>query len=132
MRDWMVMLVLFSGVILGLTGFYTNLSASFGQSPEDLSFLNTSQEVFGNITKFQTVINETQNEFTVTDVFVVTSNAIFQIFKFMFFIPAVIMNILADISTTLMLPFWFVPMVMGIVFILIIFQIVSGLGKFRV
>ncbi len=131
MRNWLITLLLFSGIVLGMSTFFGATSSQFGITTTDTAFINTTQQVFDNTEDLQDIINQTEGDVTLIGTVAVTTNAVIQFLKILMFVPTLLASIVADISTFLMLPVWFVPMIIGIIIVIVIFQIMSGIGRYR-
>lgn len=131
MRNWIITLLIFSGFVLGMSAFFINMGQFYGVDIEQTRFVNTTQDVFENTENLQDIINESQGDVSFIGSVYVTGNSVFQFMKLLLFIPTIMGNLLADISSYLALPGWFLPMVIGIVVVIVLFQVISGIGRYR-
>lgn len=125
------MILLFSIVSIGLGTWFVELGKPFNQTPDEVAFLNKSQSILGNVSSIEGIINQTDNEVSVVSVIAITSNAFIEALKLVFFVPSIMASIIADVGSIFLLPSWLSWGIVIIVTVVIIFQFLSSLGKFR-
>lgn len=120
-------LMVFSGVILGMTGFQGSLMENYGKEPntENITSLEKSQEVDNKISDIQQSIQdfEVLNPLTWGNVV----GLAISMFSILFEVPGIIHGIMTDVVTLIGLPGWFAGIVEGSLTIIFVFGAYNAL-----
>ena len=133
LRNLLIVLLLFSGIVIGLSNFAGNLAKNYGSSVEDLSKLGPIQRIQEEASNLEQSLRSTQITGTFLDVPLTILSGVYSIFKLILvsFID-IWAGFIGSISSYLMLPEWFVGIVIAIISIIVIFEIISIVAKYKV
>lgn len=132
-RQFLIMLLLFSAVIIGLSLFMTDLAGKYNQNVQDLRTFSQASSIENKTKEFEQTFRTKITGITLIDVpfiaikgFVefidLVSTALFGFFD----------SFINSVAQYLFLPSWFVGIVSAIVMIIILFEIISTIIKWRV
>lgn len=126
-RNLIIVAVIFSGVIIGLSGFYTDLADSYGRGVTDLASFNRTREAQNEITQLkESIEGETVETGTFVDIL---ATGVFTTLKLVMSVPDIFSTIIADISQIVGLPSWFTTMLLSLITIVVVFQIIKAVTK---
>lgn len=126
-KELMISLMLFSGVIIGITSFQGALMSNYDRDTytENISTIEKSHEVNN---KMESIQNNIEN-FEITNP-LTWGNLVglgIDMFKVLFTIPGMVHGIVVDIVTLVNLPGWFASIVEGVVLIIFVFGAYTAL-----
>jgi len=133
LRNLLITLLLFSGIIVGLSTFMGDLSKKYSSEIQDLSELTYVQRIEEETKNLEESLRTTQITGTFLDVPLTVLSGVYSIFKLIMVSFVEIWSGFVDsIASYLFLPKWFISIVIGLVVIFIIFEIISAIMKYRV
>ncbi|MEM5867544.1 MAG: hypothetical protein QXG39_06460 [Candidatus Aenigmatarchaeota archaeon] len=132
-RNFLIMLLLFSGIIVGVSVFISDLASKYNQNIQDL---RTMSQITNIEQKSKELREAMQTKITGVPLIDVPFVAIK---GFIDFIDLVATSLFVfwdatinSIASYLFLPTWFVSIITAIVIIIIMFEIISAIIKWRV
>ena len=133
LRNMLITLLLFSGMIIGISGFMMDLAKNYGQSVEDLSQLESIERIQSEAKNLEQSLRSTQITGTFLDVPLTVLSGVYSIFKLILvsFIE-IWSGFINSVASYLMLPSWFINILIAIVTVILIFEIISIVSKWRV
>jgi hypothetical protein len=132
-RNLLITLLLFSGIIIGLSTFMGDLANKYSTNIEDLSNLSSVQKIQQESKNLEESLRSTQITGTFLDIPITILSGVYSIFKLMMVSFIEIWNgFLNSISTYLFLPKWFVGILISLVVIFLLFEIISAILKYNV
>lgn len=132
-RDLLITLLLFSGIIIGVSTFMSDLARKYSANIEDLSQLSSIQKIEQETVSLEQALRNTQITGTFLDIPITILSGVYSIFKLMLVsFVEIWTGFLNSIASYLFLPKWFISIVMGLVVIFIMFEIISAVMKYRV
>lgn len=144
-RSLIIALLLFTGVTMGLSMFYvdltssTNLSAyglTAGQianiTPADLSSMQTANNITQQAKDIETKLSATPTNIPAVDVSLGYITAAIEALSLPLSATSLYTNMLADATTYFGLPAWVSVIIFGIIVIVIIFEIMSAYLKWKI
>ena len=133
-RELMIFMLLFSGIIIGTTIFYSDLFTRYDTpAVKNLASLNKTAQIVAKTQQVSSQINSTNIQPSLSGILGIASG-VFGAISLMLDMPNIFGNLIGDvvsISTELFMPRWFADMIMGIVSIIIVFAIISVYMKMR-
>lgn len=133
-RSFLIMLLLFSGVITGISIFMSDLTADFGQNINDLSILSQAEAIQNKTAIFQ---NESA-KITGASWFDAPLIVIKGFITFIDLIGTTIFGFFTTFTSQVfgvfrgIIPIWFIGIVSTILIIIILFEIISAVIKWRI
>jgi hypothetical protein len=132
-RDLLITLLLFSGIIIGISTFMSDLAKKYSTNIEDLSQLSSIQKIEEETANLEQTLRNTQITGTFLDIPITILSGVYSIFKLMLVsFVEIWTGFLNSIAIYLFLPKWFISIVVGLVVIFIMFEIISAVMKYRV
>jgi hypothetical protein len=132
-RDLLITLLLFSGIIIGLSTFMGDLANKYSSNIEDLSKLSSVQKIQQESKNLEEALRSTQITGTFLDIPITILSGVYSIFKLMMVSFIEIWGgFLNSIATYLFLPNWFVGILISLIVIFLLFEIISAILKYRV
>jgi hypothetical protein len=125
--------LVFSGIILGLNGFMQDLAVHNSMTIKDISYLSQVENVTNMTKQIQTDLTTKVTGFWVVDLAIMAVRGVIDIILFLGnsltnFVYTMINSIsTTEELTTIGIPYWVVPIVLGIVTIIIIFEVITAL-----
>jgi hypothetical protein len=132
-RDLLITVLLFSGIIIGLSAFMGDLANKYSSNIEDLSKLSSVQKIQQESKNLEEALRSTQITGTFLDIPITILSGVYSIFKLMMvsFIE-IWSGFLNSIASYLFLPSWFVGILISLIVIFLLFEIISAILKYRV
>ena len=144
-RSLMIALLLFSGVVVGMSIFYGDLTsstnlASYGLtagqianiSPEDLGTLGVANEITQQTKDIEDTLKQQPTGITPVDLAWGYINAGLSAITLPLNAVALFGNMINDVTGFLNLPAWVGGIVLGVISIIIVFEILSAYLKWRI
>lgn len=133
LRNILITLLLFSGIIIGLSTFMGDLASKYSSNIEDLSKLSSIQRIQTETENLEQSLRSTQITGTFLDIPITVLSGVYQVFKLILVSFVEIWSgFINSIATYLFLPKWFISIVIGVVIVIIIFEIISVISKYKV
>lgn len=133
LRSFLITLLLFSAVIIGVSNFMVDLSNKYSHDVEDLSSLSSVERIQNETKNLEQSLRNTQITGTFLDVPLTVLSGVYSIFKLILVSFIEIWDgFITNISQYLMLPTWFTSILMVIIVIIIIFEVISAVTKYKV
>lgn len=143
-RALMIGLLLFSGVLVGMSTFYVDLTSStnlaaYGLnseqianiSPEDLSSRSVADDITQRTKDIEETLKQRPTGLTAVDVAWGYINAALSAITLPLTAVSLFTNMINDVSIFLNIPSWVGGIVIGVIVIIILFEIVSAYLKWR-
>jgi hypothetical protein len=132
-RDLLITVLFFSGIIIGLSAFMGDLANKYSSNIEDLSKLSSVQKIQQESKNLEEALRSTQITGTFLDIPITILSGVYSIFKLMMvsFIE-IWSGFLNSIASYLFLPSWFVGILISLIVIFLLFEIISAILKYRV
>lgn len=131
-RTFMISLLVFSGVITGMTLFYGELFNNYGYTSQDISSLSASEELVTQAKEIETTVRTSVTRIPVVDEAIAYISAGLKSLSLIFNTVNVAQNTLIALSDILKLPGWITDIILGIMSILIIFIVISAYLRYKV
>ncbi|MEM5854214.1 MAG: hypothetical protein QXG39_08515 [Candidatus Aenigmatarchaeota archaeon] len=132
-RNFLIMLLLFSGIIVGVSIFMSDLASKYNQNIQDL---RTMSKITSIEQKSKELREAMQTKITGIPLIDVPFIAIKGFIEFIDLVASALFNfwdaMINSIASYLLLPTWFVTMVSVIIIIMVIFEVISAIIKWRV
>jgi len=128
-----VTLIIFSGVVIGVSGFYGSLGLRYGVNTTDMGFLNRSTAVASTLSDLESKIKQPTNplEIAAFIAFGALDTA-----KLTFQSADTLTGIVGDISDpdniggALAIPAWVSTVLIGLIIVIVIFAILSAWARY--
>lgn len=145
LRSFLIGLLLFSGVIMGISVFYTDLTssanlASYGYSaeqianmtPEDLSTKDVTEEINQKVSEIENKLRRRPTGNPSVDASWDYLNAALGALTLPLAAVDLMTTMVADTSNMLGIPPWFGSLVIGIIVLVVVFELLSAYLKWRI
>lgn len=133
LRNLLITLLLFSGIIIGLSTFMGDLANKYNSNIENLAGLSSIQKIQGETQQLEQTLRSSQITGTFLDVPITILSGVYQVFKLILVSFVEIWSgFMNSIASYLFLPSWFISIVIAIITIIIIFEIISVISKYKV
>lgn len=133
LRELLFALIIFSGVLIGLANFSSDLLSSYGVAGEDITDLEVTSAVESHVETLKESIENTQlTGVAILDVPLTIASGAYNTLKLLFTSTNLYLSLLGGISEILPIPGWVITTIMGCLSIFIIFEIVSAIMKYKV
>lgn len=131
MKVIIISLLLFSGVVMGMTSFYGDLSSTYGKNPNmsNLTSLNQTLVIQNDIKQYKGAVEDQSITGDFLDVPLTIVTGVYNILKMFLNSINIFGSLIFSINNTLQLPDWFVGIVISIITIIIVLTIVSAIMK---
>jgi hypothetical protein len=133
-RDLIIMILVFSGAIAGISTFMLDLASHNSQSITDFSTLNQISAIQNQTKAFDTSMKTQITGIPLVDIPLITIQGFIQFANLvgssLYGFWYVLFNGISSIIGA-WLPWWFMPMVGAIVIIIIMFEVLSAIIKWR-
>jgi hypothetical protein len=124
--DLLFGVVIFFGVIAGLSLFVTDISTNYGYTSPQLDKYNNLSGVQSLVSSMGFVVGNSTVSDSGTNYFFISAGSIWGAFKFFFQVPGYILAILANASADLGLPLFVVPLVAILTLLTIMMTAISS------
>lgn len=144
-RSFLIVLMLFSGVVVGMSLFYIDLTsptnlASYGLtpgqianiSPDDLSSRDVSEDITTKTKEIEDALRQQPTGITAVDVAWGYINAALNAITLPFTAISLFSAMIADASVAIGLPSWVGGVVLGVIIIIMVFAVMSSYLKWPV
>lgn len=132
-RNFLIMLLLFSGIIIGLSIFMSDLASKYNQNIEDLRTLNQITNIEEKAKELREAM---QTKITGVPLIDIPFVAIKGFVEFIELVASALFGFwdafINSIANYLLLPSWFITLVTTIIVIIIIFEVISAIIKWRI
>lgn len=127
--ELVIMMLVFSGAVIGLTSFYTETATSYGADTSDISFVNVTQNITSKTDEMKAKLDKGESDITAFVDIIVTG--VFESVKILFSVPAVFSGLATDTTEAsgLIVPGWFISLLIIIVTIIVLFAIIKQVTK---
>jgi len=133
LRDLLLTLLLFSGIIIGLTTFMGDLANKYSNNIQDLSELSSVQKIQEEAKKLEESLRSAQITGTFLDIPLTVLSGAYQLFKLIITsFTQIWSGFINNIASYLFLPTWFIAIIIASVVIFILFEIISAIMKYKV
>lgn len=128
-REIIISLVIFSGIIIGMSNFYIDLSTTYDKSPTDLASFNASSDVHEKTEAMREMVESSRGGVIgfVWSGLQIIYNVVLMPLDFIIIISAIVTDLAMTVSIPI--PIWFTGIIVSIVMITIIYEIISILMK---
>jgi len=133
LRDLLASILLFSGILIGLSVFISSLAKSYQVNIDDLSQLSSVKRIEEETKALEEALRSSQITQTPLDLPLIIVKGAYSIFKLILksFIE-IWDGFINSISSYLFLPTWFTSILISLVAIFVIFEIISIIMKYKV
>jgi hypothetical protein len=132
-RDLLITILLFSGVVVGISVFMGDLTKKYSSNIEDLSNMSSVQTIQEETKHLEEALRNTQITGTFLDIPITILSGVYSIFKLMMVSFIEIWNdFINSIARYLFLPSWFIGILISLIIIFLIFEIISAVLKYKV
>ena len=126
-KNLLIAIILFSAVLLGVGGFYANLSTNYGTSTTDIRSLSALNQTQEQINQIKGSIDRSEpNILSLVDIL---ATGVFSTLKLMLAIPNIFSGIITDVAGILGLPGWVFGVFMALVTIYVVYAIIKAITK---
>ncbi len=133
LRDFLIVLLVFSAVVIGGANFLGELSGTYGVNTTDVSSLNSVQKINETTSKVRTQLESTDTSFNPLDAALVFFRGSINMIKLMFYdIPGLWLNAISDVGALLHIPGWATDILFLLTIITLLFVAAAILLKWRV
>ena len=139
MREIIVAVIIFTAVIVGISSFYSDLANNYAVSTPNISSINRTEDInnllnstYNAATNTSTPLSKLPYVGSITDSFFSFFNAAWNGVFVVLSIPLLVFSLITDSSTIFAvsgfnIPSWFTTMIIGLVFVALIFFILKFL-----
>lgn len=144
-RNLLIVLMLFSGVIIGMSSFYGSLTdptnlAYYGMSPgeianispQDLSSSNITDEITQKVEDMETTMQQKPTGVPIIDYGWSFVNTALEALNLMLSSSYLFVNLITDTVAILGIPPWIIGIAVGVVLIIVMLEILSARLKWKV
>lgn len=133
LRDMIIGLIMFSGLVVGFSTFYGNIATTYGKTYTDLAFLNATSRTNTMVNQLKSSVETTRmTGIAIVDIPLTIASGVYNTLKLLFGSVNIFSSLLTDLTSIFGIPGWVVVMVMGIISTIIVFEIISGVLRYRV
>jgi len=126
-------LVIFSGILIGMSSFTAELFYNYGETSESVAALGIQPEVEAHVTVLRDTIKDTKiTGVNIIDIPLAIASGVYKTFKLMFYSVDLYSAILGNAAQLIPIPGWFINTVIGCISIFIIYQVISAITKWDV
>lgn len=133
LRDFLIVLLVFSAVVVGGANFLGELSANYAVNTTDVSSLSSIKQINDTTSKVRTQLETTDTSFNPFDAALVFFRGSIDMIKLMFYdIPGLWLNSISDIGALLHIPGWATDIFFLLTIITLLFVAAAVLLKWKV
>lgn len=134
LRQLVFALIIFSGVIVGMTGFYIDLYDNYSSSAQDISDLEVTAAVDAHVNTLKSSIEDTQvTGITLIDIPFTIASGVYNTFKLLFASIDIYQALMRDFVTAgVPIPGWAIAVVTSSIAAFMVFEIISAIAKWKV